>query len=114
MTPTKVDPVIKNIIKEVTVVTGTTKIPPGYKVRVPPQQKGVIAAGKKPHKQPVKAKDPKGIARYVRKIQNQFGNLETMFGKSTARSVKKTVKKAAKQSTAKPVKKTVKKVTRKA
>ena len=109
MTLTKVDPVIKNIIKEVTVVTGITKTPPGYKVRVPPQQKGVIAAGKKPRKQLVKAKDPKGIVRYVRKIQNQFGNLETMFGKSTAKPVKKAIKKAVRQSTAKPVKKTVKK-----
>lgn len=109
MTLTQVDPVIKNIIKEVTVVTGIPKIPPGYKVRVPPPQKGVITAGKKPQKQTIKAKDPKGIARYVRRIQNQFGNLETMFGSSTARSTKKTVKKAVKQSTAKNVKKTAKK-----
>jgi hypothetical protein len=114
MTAIKVDPVIKNIIKEVTVVTGITKIPPVYKVRVPPPQKGVITAGKKPQKQTIKAKDPKGIARYVRKIQNQFGNLETMFGSSTARPMKKAVKKSVKQSPAKTVKKTVKKATRKA
>jgi len=75
-------------------------------------------------------KTAKELVRFTRKIQNQFGNLETMFGKSlarpvkktakksvkqsTAKPVKKTVKKAAKQSTAKPVKKTVKKATRKA
>jgi|GEM_PF-2769963 len=42
-------------------------------------------------------KTAKELARFTRRIQNQFGNLETMFGKSTAKPVKKTAKKSVKR-----------------
>ncbi|RXA21839.1 hypothetical protein EQO05_00965 [Methanosarcina sp. MSH10X1] len=97
ITPEKVDPVIKNIIKEVTVITGITSTPQSFKVDPVVVQKHVVPPGRKPQKQITKGKDPKGAAKYQRKIQNAFGNLETMFGKSTAKPIRKTIKKAVKR-----------------
>lgn len=67
----------------------------------PPHKPGSetpIIVGRRSRKTPANInRDSARVLKLQRKIQNAFGNLETMFGSSTARPVKKTVKKSVKR-----------------
>lgn len=63
----------------------------------PPNQKTVISIKGRQADSRKAIRSVKDLARFTRKIQNQFGNLDTMFGKSTAKPVKKTMKKSVKR-----------------
>jgi hypothetical protein len=70
---------------------------PVVKKTLLPKEKPVPKTRKVDSKKQKAVKNKKDLARFQRKIKNDFGNLETMFGKSTARPVKKAIKKVTRK-----------------